>query len=113
MLNTEFQLYGRFLRNHLVGRKIKSYRKSSKKFLEFKRKLGLDPGVVTCDKKDVIGALQVAFEGEIILTQHCIKNERLDAYFPKYKLGIEVDKYNREGRSFEYEKRRQLMIQSY
>ena len=113
MLNTEFQLYRKFLRNDLVGRKIKSCRISSKKFLEFKRKLELDPDVVTCDKQDVIGALQVAFEGEIIFTQHCIKNKRLDAYFPKYKLGIEVDEYNREGRSFEYEQSRQLMIESY
>ena len=27
--------------------------------------------------------MQVAFEGEIILTQHSIKKKRLDAYFPK------------------------------
>ena len=62
--------------------------------------------MVTCDEQDIISALQVAFEGEIILTQHCIKNKRLDAYFPKYKLGIEVDEYNLEGRHFEYEQSR-------
>ena len=59
------------------------------------------------------GTLQVAFEGEIILTQHSIKKKRLDAYFPKYKLGIEVDEYNHEGRNFEYEQSRQLMTESY
>ena len=59
------------------------------------------------------GTLQVAFEGEIILTQHSIKKKRLDAYFPKYKLGIEVDEYNHEGRNFEYEQSRQLMKESY
>ena len=47
--------------------------------------------------------MQVAFEGEIILTQHCIKNKIIDAYFSKYKLGIKVDEYNHEGRNFEYE----------
>ena len=57
--------------------------------------------------------MQVAFEGEIILTLHCIKNKRIDAYFSKYKLGIEVDKYNHEGRNFNYEKSRQLMIESH
>ena len=57
--------------------------------------------------------MQVAFEGEIILTQHCIKNKRLDAYFPKYKLGIEVDEYNHEGRNFQYEQGRQFMIESH
>ena len=57
--------------------------------------------------------MQVAFEGEIILTQHCIKNKRIDAYFSKYKLGIEVDEYNHEGRNFEYEQSIQFMIESY
>ena len=57
--------------------------------------------------------MQVAFEGEIILTQHCIKNKRLDAYFSKYKLGIEVDEYNHEGRNCEFEQSRQLMTESH
>ena len=57
--------------------------------------------------------MQVAFEGEIILTQHCIKNKRIDAYFSKYKLGIEVDEYNHKSRNPNYEKRRQLIIESH
>ena len=65
------------MRNDLVERKIKSYRKSSKRFLEFKKKLRLDPDVVTCDEQDIVSALQVEFEGEIILAQHCIKNKRI------------------------------------
>ena len=96
------------MRNDLVERKIKSCRKSSKRFLEFKKKLGLDPNLVTCDEQDIISALQVAFEGKIILTQYCIENKRIDAYFSKYKLGIEVDEYNHEGRNFEYEQSKQL-----
>ena len=47
--------------------------------------LGLDSDVVTCDEQDIISALQIAFVGEIILAQHCIKNKRIDAYFSKYK----------------------------
>ena len=69
-----------FVRHKSVERKIKSCRKSSNKILEFKKWLVLDAGVVTCDEQDIISALQVAFEGEIILTQHCIKNKRLDAF---------------------------------
>ena len=65
MPNTEFQPCRRFVRNDLVERKIKSCRKSSKRFLEFKKKLELDPDVVTYDEQD-ISALQVACEGEII-----------------------------------------------
>ena len=109
--NAEYQRCRVFVRNDLVERKIKSCRKSSKRFLEFKKKLGLDPNLVTCDEQDIISALQVAFEGEIILTQYCIKNKRLDAYFSKYKLEIEVDEYNHECRNSNYEKSRQLMIE--
>ena len=97
--NAEYQRCGVFVRNDLVERKIKSCRKSSKKFLEFKEKLVLDPDVVTCDKQDIISTFQVAFEGDIILTRYCTENKRLDAYFSKYKLGIEVDEYNHKGRS--------------
>ena len=97
--NAENQRCRVFVRNDLVKRRIKSCRKSSKRFLEFKKKLGLDPDVITCDKQDIISALQVVFEGEIILTQYCIKNKRLDAYFSKYKLGIDVDEYNHEIRN--------------
>ena len=57
--------------------------------------------------------MQVLFEGEMILTQHCIKNKRTDAYFSNYKLGIEVDEYNHEGRNSEYKQSRQLMIESH
>ena len=77
-------------------KKKKTCRKSSKRSLELKKKSGLD-----------------SFEGEIILTQYCIENKKIDAYFSKYKLGIEIDEYNHESRNSNYEKSRQLMIESY
>ena len=49
--NAEYRRCRVFARNHLVERKIKSCRKSLKKFLEFKRKLGLDPDVVPSDEQ--------------------------------------------------------------
>ena len=57
--------------------------------------------------------MQTTFKGEIILTQYCIKNKRIDAYFSKYKLAIEVDEYNHEDRNSNYEKNRQLMIEGH
>ena len=39
MPNTEFQPCRRFVRNDLVERKIKSCRKSSKRFLQFKKRV--------------------------------------------------------------------------
>ena len=48
--NAEGQGFRVFARHDLVERKIKSCRKSSKLFLEFKKKLGLDINLVTCDE---------------------------------------------------------------
>ena len=48
--NAEYQQCRMFVRNDLVERKIKSCRTSTKKNLEFKKKLGLDSDVVTCDE---------------------------------------------------------------
>ena len=88
--NAKYQQFRVFVRNDLVKRKIKSYRKSSKTFLKFKKKLGLDINVVPCDEQDIISTLQTAFEGKTILTQYCIENKRIDAYFSKYKLALEL-----------------------
>ena len=93
--------------------KLKAVENHQKDFQNLKRKLRLDPTLDICDRQDIISALQVAFEGEIILTQYCIENKRLDAYFSNHKLGIEVDEYNHEGRNSNYEKSRQLMIESH
>ena len=113
MPNTIFQSSRRFVQNDLVERKIKSCRKTSEKFLKFKEKLGLDPYAVTCDEQDIISALQIAFEGEIIHSQYCIKNKWLDPYFLKYKLGIEVDEYNHKHRDPDHEQSRQFMIEGH
>ena len=111
--NAEYHRCRVFVRNDLVERKIKSCRKSSKIFLEFKKELGLDINLVTRDEQDIISTLQNTFEGEIIITQFWIENKRLDAYFSKYKLAIEVDEYNHEDRDSNYEKHRQSMIENH
>ena len=113
MPNTNFQQCRVFVRNDLVEKKIKSCRKSSKKFLEFTKKLGLDLDVVTCDEQDIIKILHDKFEGETIITQYSIKNKRLDAYLPEYKIGIELDEYKHEYRNFNYDKSRTKMIENH
>ena len=110
--NAKYQRCRVFVRNDLVERKIKNCRKSSKVFLEFKKKLGLDINSVTCDEQDIISTLQTTFEEEIIITQYWIENKRIDAYFSKCKLAIEVDEYNHKDRDSNYEKNRQSMIVS-
>ena len=83
----------------------------SKKCLEFKEKLGLDPCKYHFDEQDTISSLQVAFAGEIVHTQYCIQNKRLDGYSPKYKRGIEIDEYDHLDKNFEDGQSRQLMIE--
>ena len=87
--------------------------KSIRKILKIQRKVRIKCDEIKCDEKDVISALQVAFEGKIILTQYCIENKRLDAYLPKYKIGIEIDEYDHEYRGSKQGQSRQLMIESY
>ena len=110
--NCESQRCRVFVWNDLVERKIKSYRKSLKKFLELKEKFWLDRGLVTCDKQDVVSALHVAFEREITHAQYCIERNRFDPCLPKYKLGIEVDEFDYESIDPNYEQSRQLIIDS-
>ena len=102
MPNKKFQPCRRFVRHELVERKIKSCRKASEKFFKFKEKLDLDPYKITFDDQDIISSLQVAF---------VIK--KLDAYPPKYELGIEVDEYKHKYKDLNYEQSRQLMIEGH
>ena len=81
--NPKFQLCRVFSRNDLVEKKFWNRRK---KFLEFKEKLGLDPNKYNFDEQDIISALQLAFEGEIMNTQNCIQNKRPDLFFLEHKL---------------------------
>ena len=55
--------------------------------------------------------MQVAFEGEIMYTQYCVQNKRLDFYFSEHKLGVEIDECGHADRDFEYKQSRQLMIE--
>ena len=57
--------------------------------------------------------MQVAFEGEIIHTQYCIENKRIDACLTKYKVGTEIHEYDHEYRKSKHKQSRQLMMESY
>ena len=72
ILNEKFQRSRVFVQNDLSKRKIRSRRLASKQFLEFKEKLWLDPNEYSFDEKDIISALQVAFEWEIMHTEYCV-----------------------------------------
>ena len=106
--NPKFQLCRVFSRNDLVEKKFWNRRK---KFLEFKEKLGLDPNKYNFDEQDIISALQLAFEGEIMNTQNCIQNKRHDLYFHEQNLAMEIGGYGHVDKNFENKQSRQMMIE--
>ena len=82
-------------KNNFFERKIRSARLASEK-LETKEKLVLDRNEYSFDEQDIINALQIAFEGEIMHTQYCVQNKRFDFYFSEHKLGLEIDEYGQQ-----------------
>ena len=81
MPSTKLRSSERFVRNDLAERKIRNRRLASEQFLKFKEKLGLDLNEYSFDDEDIISALQVAFEGEIMHTQYCVQYKRHDFNF--------------------------------
>ena len=53
------------------------------------------------------------FEGETIITQYSVKNKRLDAYMPEYKIGTEIDEYNHNYTNFNYKESRTKIIENH
>ena len=53
------------------------------------------------------------FEGETIITQYSVKNKRLDAYMPEYKIGTEIDEYNHNYTNFNYKESRRKIIENH
>ena len=79
--NAKYQPCRVFVQNDLVEKKIKSCRKSSKRFLEFKKKLGLGPNVVTCDEQDIINVLKLYFKEKLFLLSIALKIKDLMLIF--------------------------------
>ena len=52
------------------------------------------------------------FAAEKIILQYNVLGYRIDVYFPKYKLSIEVDKQGHNDRDIDYEKERQKAIEN-
>ena len=51
------------------------------------------------------------FAAEEIILQHNVLGYRIDTYFPKYKLAIEVDEQGHNDRDIDYEIKRQKAIE--
>ena len=66
-----------------------------------KRNLGLKLyDVINTKEQTVIESIKNAFEGEKMETQYSILGYRIDLYFDKYKLAIEVDELGHADKNF-------------
>ena len=77
-----------------------------------KRNLGFTlHDVINTIEKTVINSIIDAFEGENMQSQYTVLNYRIDLYFHKYKLAIEVDELGHNDRNIDYEIQRQIELE--
>ena len=80
--------------------------------VNFKIKLGFnqhDP--IMTQEQSILSKIVTLFAAEEIILQHNVLGYRIDAYFPEYKLAIEVDEQGHNGRNIDYETERQKAIE--
>ena len=77
-----------------------------------KRNLGfrLDD-VINTKEQSVLNSIKDTFEGENIQNQYSVLGYRIDLYFHKYKLAIEVDELGHNDRNIDYEIQRQQALE--
>ena len=77
-----------------------------------KRNLGFTlHDVINTKEQTVINSIKDAFEGEDMQTQYSVLSYRIDLYFHKYKLAIEVDELGHNDRNIDYEIQRQQALE--
>ena len=100
----------RFIHNDLALKIIIDCR--ANKSCNLKRNLGFTlKGVINTKKQTVINSIKDAFEGEDMQTQYTILGYRIDLYFYKYKLAIEVDELGHNDRYIDYEIQRSKALE--
>ena len=70
----------------------------------FKRNLGFTlHDLINTKEQTVISSIKDAFEGENMQSQYTVLGYRVDLYFHKYKLAIEIDELGHNDRNIDYE----------
>ena len=62
-------------------------------------------------EQSILSKIVTLFATEKIMLQHNVLGYRIDAYFPKYELAIEVDEQGHNDRDIDYEIQRQKALQ--
>ena len=77
-----------------------------------KRNLGFRlHDVITTKEQAVLKSMKDAFEGEDMQRQYCVLGYRIDVYFHKHKLAIEVDELGHVDRNLSNEIQRQKALE--
>ena len=80
--------------------------------VNFKSKLGFnqhDP--IMTQEQSVLIKIKSVFSAESIIFQDSVLSYRIYAYFPKYKLAIEVDEFGHNDRDIDYEIQRKKALE--
>ena len=100
----------RFIRNDLALKVTMDCRTDES--CNLKRNLGFTLyDVINTKEQTLINSIKDAFEGENMQTQYTVLNYRIDLYFHKYKLAIEVDELGYNDRNINYEIQRQQTLE--
>ena len=92
--------------------KWKKYRRKSDKSCSLKTNLGFKlHDVINTKDQTIINSIKDMFEGENIQTQYSVLDYRIDLYFHKYKLAIEVNKLGHTDRNINHEIERQKALE--
>ena len=67
--------------------------------------------VINTKEQTIINSIKDTFEGENIQIQYSVLGYRIDLYFDKYKLAIEVDELGHAGRNINNEIERQKALE--
>ena len=67
--------------------------------------------VINTKEQAIINSIKDSFEGEDMQTQYTVIGYRIDLYFHKYKLAIEVDELGHNDRNIDYEIQRQKALE--
>ena len=67
--------------------------------------------MINTKEQTVISAIKDAFEGENMQTQYSVLGYRIDLYFHKYKLAIEVDELGHNDRNIGHETQKQRALE--
>ena len=62
-------------------------------------------------EQSILSKIVTLFATKKIMLQHNVLGYRIDAYFPKYKLAIEVDEQGHNDRDIDYEIQRQKALE--